>query len=209
MQWNAMDPRENIQDSSADGRTPCEKRSDTPFGGATWPLGAAFLYTSISQTDTARFHQHCKNTRWLTFSSGMLTHGRWMERKNLRRPSRQEFISKTSNHRAVPIDTCGGKSYSHVQTDRTNKRFTWHLVITAFDCFIKKIRMWRGGSDDQRHSQPHRRAGGDSVAAELFLATHQVAERKATDHFQAISLTITLNLAVRFTCPANRRSRRF
>ena len=113
----------------------------------------------------------------------------------------------------VPIDTCRGKPYFHVQTGRTNKRFTSNLVITAF--LFKKIKMWRGDSDAQRHSQLHRRAGGDSVAAELFLATHQAAERKATeekDQFWIISgdfITITLILAVRFTCPANRRSRRF
>ena len=84
-------------------------------------------------------------------------------------------------------------SHSHVRTDRSNKRETSYLVVTVFDHFNKKIMVVHG------HPRPHSSAGGDSVAEELFPATPQAAQHRATDE-RTISAAFKDIFTYRYHC---------
>ena len=132
----------------------------------------------------------------------------------MRRTSHQKFMSKNSNSEKYKSTLAEGNSSSHVQTDRSNNRDSSFLVLGALDYFSKKIRMREVAMRLRRSETPLTSREGTPSQKMYFLRhlklpnAKQLRRRTMSRASQAISFTIiTLHLAVRCTCPANRRSR--
>ena len=200
--------------------------------------GAIRRLRRLMERSTGMFFVRRKNTAWeaiewtiwrfdFAISSETSLGAHLSERQTSSSPARHKHVGWHFHRVCFPHtgshprqeDRRIRSSCRKIQIPRSTRR-RLHSKNIIFPCADGSVKQ-----EEHVISRPHRfrslqqedqDVGGDSDALDLFPATPWAAERKAEEGpmksvaFRAISFTvITLNLAVSYTCPLNRRSRYF